>query len=317
MKQQTQAENNRTLTITPGERIKYGKLLSGMKKKVKTGEVLDSLINDDIHNVLPLLPDKFVDLMFIDPPYNLTKKFNSNHFKKRSKDEYRDWMENWLSQTVRLLKPNASIYVCGDWRTSSIIQELCEKYFNVINRITFERDKGRGSLRDWKNSSEDIWFCANSRNYYFNSKAVKLKRVVNAPYRKDGQPKDWQMEQAGNFRETMPSNLWTDITIPFWSMPENTPHPTQKPEKLLAKIILASSREGDVVFDPFAGSVTTGVVAKKLNRRYLMVELDKLYSMYGLKRMEAAEQNRNIQGYLNGVFWERNSLKKSRRTESA
>ena len=98
--------------------------------------------------------------------------------------------------------------------------------------------------------------------------AVKLKRRVVAPYTDDsGNPRDWQDGESGRYRLTHPSNLWTDLTVPFWSMPENTDHPTQKPEKLLAKIILSSSRRDDMVLDPFLGSGTTSVVAKKLGRR--------------------------------------------------
>jgi site-specific DNA-methyltransferase (adenine-specific) len=78
---------------------------------------------------------------------------------------------------------------------------------------------------------------------------------------------------------THPSNLWTDLTVPFWSMPENTDHPTQKPEKLLAKIILASTNENDLILDPFAGSGTTAVVAQKLNRQFFAVECDERYCL--------------------------------------
>jgi len=113
---------------------------------------------------------------------------------------------------------------------------------------------------------------------------------------------------ANAFRITYPSNLWTDITIPFWSMPENTDHPTQKPEKLLAKIILASSNKGDFIFDPFLGSGTTAVVAKKLERNYSGIEIDKEFCCIAQKRLELAENDNSIQGYYNNVFWERNSL---------
>ena len=101
-------------------------------------------------------------------------------------------------------------------------------------------------------------------------------------------------------------------------MPENTPHPTQKPEKLLTKIILASSGEGNIVFDPFAGVGTTGVVAKKLKRNFVMVEIDEEYCLYAEKRLQMAEKDTTIQGYSNGVFWERNTLKnmKGRNTKN-
>jgi site-specific DNA-methyltransferase (adenine-specific) len=113
---------------------------------------------------------------------------------------------------------------------------------------------------------------------------------------------------AGNYRDTHPSNFWTDITIPFWSMPENTDHPAQKSEKLLAKLILASSRPGDFVFDPFVGSGTSCVVAKKLGRRFLGIDLNEEYVLWALRRLEAAQSDRSIQGFTDGVFWERNTL---------
>ena len=179
------------------------------------------------------------------------------------------------------------------------------------NRITWEREKGRGSKTNWKNNSEDIWFCTVSDNYVFNVDAVKQKKKVIAPYREeDGTPKDWHKDENGSFRFTHPSNLWTDISIPFWSMPENTEHPTQKPEKLLAKLLLASSNEGQVVFDPFLGSGTTSVVAKKLNRKFVGIEIDEKYACISEKRIEAAGREKKIQGLYDGVFWERNILSK-------
>jgi site-specific DNA-methyltransferase (adenine-specific) len=92
-------------------------------------------------------------------------------------------------------------------------------------------------------------------------------------------------------------------------MPENTDHPTQKPEKLLAKLILASTNENDLVFDPFLGSGTTVVTAKKLNRKFCGVEVDETFASLSLKRLDFADQEKTIQGYEDGVFWERNSLK--------
>jgi len=139
--------------------------------------------------------------------------------------------------------------------------------------------------------------------------AVKLKRRVIAPYTDaNGRPKDWEDTDGGRYRVTHPSNLWTDLTVPFWSMPENTNHPTQKPEKLLAKVILASSEAGDVVLDPFLGSGTTSVVAKKLGRHYVGIEVDLEYCCLAEKRVSAANINSSIQGYTGRVFWERNSL---------
>ena len=165
---------------------------------------------------------------------------------------------------------------------------------------------------------EDIWFAVKDKNnYYFNVEAVKMKRQVIAPYKENGKPKDWEESAEGNFRLTYPSNFWDDISIPFWSMPENTDHPTQKPEKLIAKLILASSKPGDIVFDPFAGSGTTCVAAKKLGRRYLGIEIDQEYCLWGAKRLLLADKDAFIQGYKDGVFWERNTLNKQRKTSGS
>ena len=158
---------------------------------------------------------------------------------------------------------------------------------------------------------EDIWFAVkNPDDYYFNVDAVMCKRQVLAPYKADGKPKDWDDSLDGKFRLTYPSNFWDDISVPFWSMPENTDHPTQKPEKLYAKLILASSKEGDVVFDPFLGSGTASVVAKKLKRSYCGIELNEEYCLWAEKRLLMAEQDTSIQGYSDGVFWERNTFAK-------
>jgi len=279
-----------------------------MNKSVPVQQILNKVVNENIFDVINCFPSNFVDLLFIDPPYNLAKTFRTGSFKQLPIEKYMDWMESWLHRMRRLLKPTASVYICGEWRSSSAIHLLCEKYFVIRNRITFEREKGRGARKCWKNNSEDIWFCTVSDNFTFNADEVKLKRRVIAPYREDGVPKDWGEEDGAKYRLTYPSNIWADITIPFWSMPENTPHPTQKPEKLLARIILASSNEGDIIFDPFAGVGTAGVVAKKLGRNFAMVEVDEQYCLYALKRLHMADIDQTIQGYDDGVFWERNAL---------
>lgn len=123
--------------------------------------------------------------------------------------------------------------------------------------------------------------------------------------------------KLGGFRITFPSNLWTDISVPFWSMPENTDHPTQKPEKLIAKLLLASSKPGDVVLDPFLGSGTTSIVARKLGRHYIGIEAESDYCLLTERRLELAQIDNRIQGYADGVFWERNTLADQKKTTSA
>lgn len=303
------APNNRTLVLNDDDRQTYGRQLVHLDAPASHQAMQNITLCQDTFVALPLLPDHFVDLLVVDPPYNRSKVFNQSTFNRRSPEAYASWLDGWLSQTIRLLRPNASAYICCDWQSSPMVYSVFAKYFTIRSRITWEREKGRGSKHNWKNSSEDIWFGTLSDDYWFDVDAVKLKRRVIAPYRdRNGNPKDWQTTDSGKFRITHPSNLWTDISIPFWSMPENTDHPTQKPEKLIAKIILASSRPQDLVFDPFLGSGTTSVVAKKLNRRYLGIELDKDYACIAEKRLALADTDPDIQGYAGGYFWERNSL---------
>ncbi len=302
------APRNRTLTLSASEQAALARWLLRAPLPAGVAALTDRIVCGDFIELLPQLPKAFVDLLILDPPYNLNKRFGAENFREMSLAEYEEWFEGWFVRVLPLLKPTASLYVCGDWKSSAAVHCVLDRHVIVRNRITWEREKGRGAKTNWKNASEDIWFATVSNDYCFNVEAVKLKRRVIAPYRENGQPKDWEDGPDGQFRLTHPSNLWTDLTVPFWSMPENTDHPTQKPEKLLAKLLLASSREGDFVFDPFLGSGTTAAVARKLGRHFLGVELDENYACLALKRVELANDDPSIQGYAGGVFWERNSL---------
>ena len=299
---------NRTIVLTDKEKAELKKQLI-FPDGAGQLPYENATICADLMKALPKLPDAFADLIIIDPPYNLTKDFNGTKFAARTDSAYEEYLDSWLPQVCAKLKPEGSLYLCGDWKCTAALQRALEKNLTIMNRITWQREKGRGAKANWKNGMEDIWFAVRDpKNYYFDVEAVKQKRRVLAPYKENGAPKDWQQTDDGNYRLTYPSNFWDDITVPFWSMPENTDHPTQKPEKLYAKLILASSRPGDIVFDPFAGSGTTAVVAKKLNRRWCTVELNEEYSLLTAKRLTMAEDDKSIQGYADGVFWERNTL---------
>ncbi len=306
MAEKKRAPRNRSLTLNREEIKRYKKNLLQLGETVSSSHISNKIINQDVFKTLRYLPDNFIDLLFIDPPYNIYKKFHNNSFREIASNEYEEWIDSWLKELVRMVKDNGSIYFCGDWRSSSAIQNVLERHFILRSRITWEREKGRGAKSNWKNCSEDIWYCTKSDDYKFNIKDVKVNRKVLAPYKINGIPKDWDNDTG--IRTTHPSNIWTDITVPFWSMSENTDHPTQKPEKLLAKIILASSNKGDMIFDPFLGSGTTAVTAKKLGRKYSGIEKEEIYCCYAEKRLELAETDNSIQGYKDGIFWERNSI---------
>jgi site-specific DNA-methyltransferase (adenine-specific) len=304
-KARTRAPRNRTIELEKGEAERLRRDIVEGSKPIDGKSLRNNVVCGDTFAVLETLPTTSFDLLFADPPYNLTKHFGSEHFRERSTREYEEWLDSWLRLCVPLLKRTASVYICGDWRSGAAIQNVASHYFKLRNRITWEREKGRGARANWKNAAEDIWFFTVSDGYTFNLDAIKQRRRVLAPYRENGEPKDWN--ETGKYRDTHPSNLWTDISVPFWSMPENTDHPTQKPEKLLAKIILASTNAGDLVLDPFAGSGTTAVTAKKLGRDFVAIEADESYCLLAQKRLEIAVADRTIQGFGDGVFWERNS----------
>lgn len=307
MTEKIRAPRNRTVTLDDGDRAKLRSRLK-IPSQVDSGTV-DATVLGDCFDVARRLAPRSVDLLFLDPPYNLNKRFGENSFAKKPVEQYTEWLGGVLDALLPTVKPSGTVYICGDWHTSASIFAAAYDRVNVRNRITWEREKGRGAKTNWKNSSEDIWFCTLGDQYTFNVNEVKVRRKVIAPYRNDdGSPKDWLEGADGNHRDTHPSNLWTDISIPFWSMPENTDHPTQKSEKLLAKLILASTNPGDFVLDPFLGSGTTSVVARKLGRHFLGIECEEEYALLAEKRLDHAKDNAGIQGYSDGVFWERNSL---------
>lgn len=301
------APRNKTLTLTEEERKSLqSRLLSAHQVKSNTN-LINKTIHGDSLSLLSHLPAQMADLIIVDPPYNLSKNFNGFQFKATSKSQYLEYLRSWFPQLCKLLKPNGSLYLCGDWKSTSALQQVMEENLTVMNRITWQREKGRGASKNWKNGMEDIWYgVIDKNNYYFDLESVKQKRRVLAPYREKGVPKDWVEGEEGKFRLTCPSNFWDDITIPYWSMPENTDHPTQKPEKLIAKLILASCPPDGLVFDPFLGSGTTSVVAKKLGRNYLGIEMNEEYCLWAEKRLMLADENPRIQGYENGVFKDRN-----------
>lgn len=311
MTEKIRAKRNRTLTITEEERFFFAqKLLKPLPNhQLSHAEILNQTICANLFEVIDFLPKEFADLILVDPPYNLSKNFHGFKFRSADNQAYLEYLRSWFGKVVSLLKPNGSLYLFGDWKCTAALQTVMEEHLAVLNRITWQREKGRGAKQNWKNGMEDIWFgVKNPKDYFFDVESVKMKRKVLAPYKENGKPKDWEETTDGNFRLTFPSNFWDDISIPYWSMPENTDHPTQKPEKLIAKLILASCPKNGVVFDPFLGSGTSSVVAKKLGRNYCGIEMNQEYASWAEKRLEKANQDQSIQGFSDGVFWERNTL---------
>ena len=294
---------NKTISLTDLDRIE-------LKPKLITEAIasncLNSTILGDTFEVLPKLPNEIADLAIVDPPYNIYKKVGSKTFTKRSIPSYTEWIAELLALLRPTLKKTATVYLCGDWTTSLSLHEAAIRSgLNIRNRITWAR-KAPGAKYNYKNAHEDVWYCTVSASYTFN--VVKTRKKVLFPYKHDAS--DWTRDSAGQaWRDEYPSNLWTDITLPFWSMPENTEHPTQKSEKFSAKLILASSNPGDVILSPFLGSGSDSVAAKKLGRQYIGIELQEDFALIAQKRLNMADTDSRIAGYHDGVFWEKNAFR--------
>ena len=171
------SKRNKTLTITDEEYLYYEKnLYYPNKNSINIDDIKNKMINANFFDIIDKLPKNFVDLAIIDPPYNLTKNFHGNKFLKQSEDDYIEYTRVWLSKIIPLLKESASIYICSDWHTSTAIYMVLKDYAIIRNRITWQREKGRGAKKNYKNAMEDIWFATMSDDYYFDTDAVKMKR---------------------------------------------------------------------------------------------------------------------------------------------
>lgn len=279
-KQDRWSSRNKTLYMEKGEEKLY------VPTPLPEDNITPGIYWGEGLQALKRLPDNSIQAIFADPPYFGKQKAFGRSI-PNVWAEYSTWSLGWIKEAFRVLKDTGSMYVCCDWSYSGKVQDIIEQAgFTILNRITWKRDKGRGAAKNWKNNMEDIWFAVkDEKHFYFNVDNVKIKKKVIAPYRDTtGKPKDWVEEDGNKYRLTYPPNIWIDITVPFWSMAENTPHPTQKPEKLVDRCLRPVLKPGDVVLDPFLGSGTTSVIADRIGADCIGVELDPDYVRLAMKR---------------------------------
>ena len=150
------APRNKTIILNIHDEIAYAKKAIKLSATKKYDTLDNQIIWQDTFKALKYIPDNSVDLMVVDPPYNLTKNFGKNTFRQMDLSEYKKWLDKWISKIVRILKPNASLYICSDWKSSIVIPLVASKYFILRNRISWEREKGRAAENNWKNCLEDI-----------------------------------------------------------------------------------------------------------------------------------------------------------------
>ena len=158
------AGRNRTLSVT-GEEVEQLRDLVSTLSDIERGEnVLNKIIHADLLAIIDRIPNGFADLAIIDPPYNLTKDFHGMKFEAMDNGAYIGYLETWFYKVCEKLKPDGSLYLCGDWKSTSALQTVLERAgLSILNRITWQREKGRGARNNWKNGMEDIWFAVKDR----------------------------------------------------------------------------------------------------------------------------------------------------------
>ncbi|MBN2210632.1 MAG: adenine-specific DNA-methyltransferase [Sedimentisphaerales bacterium] len=224
-----------------------------------------------------------VDLIFVDPPYNIGKKFSDFHDKWSSDEDYAAWAYQWLDECVRVLKRTGTLYVMTSTQAMPYFDIFLRNKLSILSRIVWHYDSSGVQARRYYGSLyEPILHCVkDTKNYTFNTDEIKVEAKTGAQrnlidYRKP--------DPAPYSTEKVPGNVWCFPRVRY-RMDEYEEHPTQKPELLLERIIRASSNENDLVLDPFAGTFTTAAVAKKLNRRSTSIESQEKFIKIGLRRV--------------------------------
>ena len=254
------------------------------------------LYQGDSLDWLPTLEDESVDLIFADPPYNI-KKADWDNFE--SQEKYIEWSIKWISQASRVLKPTGSLYVCGFSEILADLKHPASKYFKHCRWLVWHYKNKANLGNEWGRSHESIIHFRKTDAAKLNIDDVRtpygahtLKypshpQAKSSAYGKGAKgPRDnWTPHPKG----AKPKDVF-DIPTTCNGMGEKTPHPTQKPEELVRKIVLASSNEGDLVLDPFSGSGTTAVVAEQLNRRWVACDLDAQYNLWAVERIEGVRR---------------------------
>lgn len=232
--------------------------------------------------------DSSVDLIFIDPPYNIGKNFVGLADAWDSEESYVAWCYKWLELCVRKLKSNGSMYVMTATQHMPYFDIFLRDKITILSRIVWYYDSSSVQARNYFGSMyEPILHCVKNRNNYtFNAEDILVDAKTGAvrkliDYRKP-KPVPYNSKKV-------PGNVW-EIPRVRYRMDEYENHPTQKPIELLGRIIKASSNEGDLVLDPFAGTFTTSFVAKQLNRRSIGIEIQEEYVKIGLRRLEIASK---------------------------
>jgi len=247
--------------------------------KVMQGDSLEVLSNE--------VNDNTIDLIFVDPPYNIGKNFNGHKDKWATDEDYLDWCYKWIDLCIRKLKSSGSMYIMTSTQFMPFFDIFIRKKMTILSRLVWYYDSsGVQAKKHYGSMYEPILFCVkNPENYTFNADEILVEAKTGSKrklidYRKNP-PQVYSSEKV-------PGNVWEFSRVRY-RMDEYENHPTQKPVALLERIIKASSNVGDTVLDPFSGTFTTSFVAKHLNRKSIGIELQEDYVKIGLRRLRLAD----------------------------
>jgi site-specific DNA-methyltransferase (adenine-specific) len=237
----------------------------------------------DCIEALSMIPDRSVDLVFADPPYNLGKVFNGRREKWESPQAYLEWCYRWIDLCVQKLKPNGSMYLMNSTQNMPYIDIHLRSKMTVLSRIVWHYDSsGVQASKYYGSLYEPILFAVmDPDDYTFNADSIAVEARTGAVRRLIDHRKP---NPALYNSRKVPGNVWSFTRVRY-RMPEYENHPTQKPKTLLQRVIAASSNEGDLVLDPFAGTFTTCVVAQALGRGSVGIEIEEEYVKIGLRRL--------------------------------
>ena len=247
------------------------------------GSPAHQVFQGNCHEILAQIPDQSVPLIFADPPYNIGKQFGQSTDRWPSEQAYLDWCYGWLEILIQKLSPTGSFYLMAATQTMPYFDLFVRQRLHILSRIVWAYDSsGVQARRKYGSLYEPILFAVKDpQNYTFDAEAIQVEAKTGAQrnlidYRKN--------PPAPYKNSKVPGNVWNFPRVRY-RMPEYVKHPSQKPEALLERIILASSRPGETVLDPFAGSFSTAAVAQRLGRQSISIELEADYIQQGLKRL--------------------------------
>ena len=240
---------------------------------------------------LKSLQDESIDMIFADPPYNIKK---ADWDKFDSQEEYIKWSLQWISEASRILKPTGSLYICGFSEILADLKHPAMRYFSGCKWLIWHYRNKANLGNDWGRSHESILHLRKTKKFALNVDEIRIpygSHTLKYPTHPQS-----ESSQYSNGKKTNP--VWTpnplgakpkdvfEVPTTCNGMGEKTKHPTQKPEELLRKLVLASSKVGDVILDPFSGSGTTLVVAEQLQRLWIGCEMNEEYNSWAINRID-------------------------------